>query len=139
MSELYSTLPPKTYTLAEFIQHSKYLEQQPDNAAFTRFVLTGEADDHQAVLDPLRNALPDGHPIQVYRDYDSALNIHDRIIVDASISVHPIPNPTHTLTTSIHIKLPITRGDVSRNIVLLPIDLTCHLADNTFHTGSPNP
>jgi hypothetical protein len=52
MSFLYSNLPPKTYSLREFIAAAKDLEQHEDFDAFVTFTLTGKvSDSHQAVVD----------------------------------------------------------------------------------------
>jgi hypothetical protein len=113
MSALYSTLPPQSYTLKQFVRHAKHLENE-DNDNFVWFLLTGEADDHQAILDPNRNTLPEDHDIIHSRDYDTVIGITQNIEVNGSISVYPVPNPVEALTTSIHIKYPITHANVSK-------------------------
>jgi hypothetical protein len=123
MSNLFSSLPTKTYTLREFATCAKSLQSEDDSPAFLRFVLTGEvAGEHQAVLDPIRNVLEENHPIDAVRDYDSVIAITDDIIVSCAISAYPVSNPTEVLTTSVHLTYPITRGDVSAiiSIVLFP-------------------
>lgn len=112
MSALYSSLPSQSYTVKEFVRKAKTLERE-DGHAFLRFVLTGEADEHQAVLDPIRNTLGRDHDVVATRDYDSVIGITKDIVVKSSISVYPVPNPAEVLTTSIHIKYPMKTGRVS--------------------------
>jgi hypothetical protein len=114
MSSLYSSLPTKSYSLHEFVAYASALKD--GNAdAFRRFILTGEVEnDHQAVLDPIRNVLEDDHPIALARDYDSMITFQSNIVVDCPISVYPVPNPAEVLSTSVHLKYPIIQGDVSK-------------------------
>jgi hypothetical protein len=116
---LYSVLPPRTYTLHEFSLRAEALKSE-DTDSFHQFILTGQvnnsdepANDHQAVLDPIRNILDDNHCISISRDYDSMLTLQHNIIVNSPISIYPVPNPAEVMTTSIHLKYPVTKGDVS--------------------------
>lgn len=115
MASLYSALPPKTYTLNEFVLRAEALKAE-DQDAFHQFILTGQVngeDGHQVVLDPIRNVLDDDHSISIARDYDSLLTFQSNIVVDCPISIYPIPNPVEVLTTSIHLQYPIIKDDVS--------------------------
>lgn len=119
MSALYSSLPPKSYSIHDFVRCAKTLEDD-DNSTFLPFILTGEGpDSHQVILDPTRNLVEPAHPLVASRDYDSVIAITKEIVVDTMISVYPVPNPAQRLTTSIHIKYPITNGEVSVSILLL--------------------
>jgi hypothetical protein len=119
MSELYSSLPPESYSLNDYIRLAKSLERE-DNSAFLRFVLTGESPEgHQVVVDPIRNLLDERHPVRTTRDYDSVIGLTTDIVVDCMISVYPIPNPAQVLTTSIHIKYPIVNGNVSQTVTYI--------------------
>lgn len=113
MSSLYSSLPHRTYTLRAFNNEARELERKNDLDGLLQFILTGEVDGNQAVLDPIRNALEEGHPVHSTRDYDSVLTTQESIIVTCSICVYPVPNPADDLTTSVHLTYPITNGDVS--------------------------
>jgi hypothetical protein len=117
MSHLYSTLPTRAYTLHEFIIKSNECRRLDEDIVL-HFILTGqcllEGDQHQAVVDPTRDAaitLED--EILITRDYDSVLGVTSNIVVDSDISVYPASNPTDTLTTSIHLKYPIVKGNVN--------------------------
>jgi hypothetical protein len=110
-------LDTQIYTLKQFVQTAEHL-QQADGDAFVDFVITGRntvaEPPHQAVIDPLRGAgIRIDDSIEVLRDYDSALGPNPDIVVKCDIAVYPVSNPTDTLTTSIHIKYPIRRGNVS--------------------------
>lgn len=115
MSSLYSSLPQRVYTLKQFVRQAKALTiHEHQKHAFIRFLITGEYfDQHQAVVDPIRNILENDQHVDVARDYDSVIGIADRIVVTSSIAIYPIPKPVEALSTSIHIKYPIEKGNVS--------------------------
>lgn len=114
MTALYSDLPLQPYTLQSFVDYADLVRGQKGPQEFIRFVLTGEIPgEHQAVIDPIHNALEDDYPLSQARDYDSLLGITQDIVVDCAISVYPVPNPVDTLTTSIHATYDIVRGNVS--------------------------
>jgi hypothetical protein len=117
-NKLYTDLRAKTYSVKEFTNHSGYLYRR-DTEQFIRFNLTGEVpDDHQAVVDPLRNCLDPEHRISVARDYDSILGITDDIAVDFWLSIYPVNNPIDALKTSIHLKHDIVEGQVGISVTL---------------------
>jgi hypothetical protein len=114
MSALYSQLPAQSYSLHEFVARASALKDENADA-FRRFILTGEVEnDHQAVLDPTRNVLEPDHCISVARDIDSLVSFQQGIVVDCPISIYPVPNPAEVLSTSVHLRYPITRGDVRK-------------------------
>jgi excinuclease UvrABC helicase subunit UvrB len=77
-------------------------------------MLTGELhDEHQAVVDPIRNVLQEDVEVTELRDYDSMIGYTDEIIVSSTISVYPVPNPAEVLSSSVHMNRPVTRGNVS--------------------------
>jgi hypothetical protein len=120
--DLYSSLPHKAYSLGDFVRKAEGLasDEGADQIVFDRFLLTGEfKDEHQAVVDPIRNIVPDDHDVKGLRDYDSVVSFTTEIVVDSTISIYPIPNPAEVLSTSVHIQYPITRGDVRRIILTL--------------------
>ena len=119
--ELYSSLPHEMYSLGEFATQAEDLAKEGDDQiAFKRFMLTGEfKDEHQAVVNPMRNIVPDDHNLKGLHDYDSMFLILPKIIVNSTISIYPVPNPAEVLSTSVHIQYPITRGDVRRIILAL--------------------
>lgn len=104
-----------SYSLAEFNESAQDLLEPDKNPKFTRFVLTGEADDHQAVIDPNRNALPpaDDLEISLERDYDSVLGISNHIRVKTPISISVYPDPTKFLCSSMHIRHQLDPTNVS--------------------------
>lgn len=128
MTSLYSTRPHKVYTLEQFVAQAEALANQDHRKhEFIRFLITGEYfDQHQAVIDPIRNVLENNQHVDVARDYDSVLGIADKIVVTSSIAIYPIPKPVEALKTSIHIKYSIEKGDVSV-IPLAGLDLTVNL------------
>jgi hypothetical protein len=114
---LYSTFPPRIYTLRQFVQKADELKDE-DEDLFLHFVVTGqgivENPAHQVVIDPIRDSsIRDDDEILMSRDYDSVLGITHNILVDSDVSIYPVSNPSDTLTTSIHMKYPLVRGDVS--------------------------
>jgi hypothetical protein len=122
MTSLYSTLPITSYSLRDFVRFAKTLEHT-DNSAFNRLLLTGETEDHQVSIDPIRNVMQPNHPVTISRDYDSIIGVTDEIIVQSSISVYPIPNPAEVLSSSIHFRKAVTmensqvRGILSKSEV----------------------
>ena len=115
-ANLYADLPPRSYSMEEFISHSNTLFDM-DTEEFIRFTLTGEVPgDHQAVVDPLRNFLNPAHQIFASRDYDSVIGITDDIAVDCPLTIYPVNNPADALRTSIHIKRSIEDGEVGISI-----------------------
>jgi hypothetical protein len=127
MADLYSNFPPRIYSLSDFISTASYLQEKSegDNAEqtdaalreFVDFVLTGryEPEMHQAVVDPTRGtSLRQAEQLLATRDLDSLLGVTDNIVVLSDIFVYPVSNPADTLTTSIHIKCAVRRGDVSK-------------------------
>lgn len=128
MAEPYSTLPPKIYSLSDFNRAAKHLvlQSEADNnpeadaasREFVNFVLTGryESEGHQVSVDPTRGAgLHQGEEIYGTHDFDSFLGITETIVVQSNIFIYPVSNPSATLTTSIHLKRGIQRGNVSVN------------------------
>lgn len=142
LSELYTDLPKRTYSIREFNAYARELLSEGDNLEdsdidsegdnpedsnikrdkdmdkeqFIRFTLTGEVPgDHQVVVDPLRNYVRPEDYIKVSRDYDSFLGISENIAVTSSLCIYPINNPSDALRTSIHLKRSIADGQVGRS------------------------
>ena len=127
MANLYSTLPRRVYTLSEFNRAARQLfqliEEHPDSPErwvaarrFVNFTLTGQHQPrgHQAVVDPTRGTSVGWEDdIFTTRDFDSLLGIAKEILVDSNIFVYPVSNSSDTLSTSIHLKYAIERGNVS--------------------------
>jgi hypothetical protein len=118
MSNIYSNLQPRTYSLRNFNHQATRYHDSGDKTGLLRFVLTGQVLDedspHQAVIDPLReHSIREDHVIKVSRDYDSILGVTSNIVVDSDISVYPVSNPMDTLTTSIHLQYGVESDEVS--------------------------
>ncbi|KAF9441121.1 hypothetical protein P691DRAFT_607543, partial [Macrolepiota fuliginosa MF-IS2] len=131
MADLYASNPTVSFTLSEFTARASAYCNAGDQDSFIRFVLNGEYVDvdassesdsesdsnsggsplRQAFLDPIQNIVASDHPLTVSHDYDSAIGISDDILVDGPITIHTIPHSSHDLTSSIHMKYPITCGD----------------------------
>ncbi|KAK7458684.1 hypothetical protein VKT23_009683 [Stygiomarasmius scandens] len=108
-NSLYSNLPTVNYTLREFILKAKELDQE-GGAEFFEFLLSGIAParhgqpSHQVVLDVMPNALTEDHFINVSRDYDSFIGIHDDLLLRGqSLSIYPVPDPKKVLSHTMHI------------------------------------
>lgn len=122
MASIYNNHLTVSHTLNEFTNRLSNLFADEEYDAFIRAGLTGEYCDEaginrQIFIDPLRNYVPGDHSITVTRDYDSAIGISDRILVNCDINVYAVPHPTHSLTSSIHIKYPIERPGVSSLLI----------------------
>jgi hypothetical protein len=118
--DLYSSLPLQVYSVGDFVQTAEDIWETDGYAAFNRFVLTGEVhNNHQAVIDPVRNVLEEDAVVWGNHDYDSLIGLCDDIVVDSSISVYPVPKPAEVLSTSVHLTYRIQRGDVSGMILTL--------------------
>ena len=141
MADLYSSLPTKSYTLGLFNQEAHRLHSNFHNEnmePFLRFVLTGDAGDHQVVIDPIQNALQGNDSISGSRDYDSAIGVMENIAVLSSISVYPVPNPADVLSTSIHLTATVREGEVS-NILNREIAKANLNEEQERHTYPPHP
>lgn len=123
-------MPPavQTYTLYEFTQ--KYLELldshngTPEGIAeaeglAAEFAITGylRKTNEQASLNALENPFDRVPGATQLRDYDSLIGFIPRDInLDCEIWIHPVPNPDHTLTANIHVKVPfMLPGHVSES------------------------
>ncbi|THU76659.1 hypothetical protein K435DRAFT_878887 [Dendrothele bispora CBS 962.96] len=106
MSRLYSNYPKKSYTIREFIEKARECDEVGDGSFFD-FVLSGAlpSEKHQAVVDVTTNALSDSHPIDVLRDYDSAIGVSLDILTTSPLTVYPSAIPFKTLTSSVHIEV----------------------------------
>ncbi|KAF9447920.1 hypothetical protein P691DRAFT_781765 [Macrolepiota fuliginosa MF-IS2] len=121
MADLYNQNPTVTHTLRQFISRAYNLWEKQDQHAFSKFVLTGEYADHlgrdrQVFLDPVQNRVRDVHGLIISRDYDSAIGISDRILVNAPITAFAVPHPTFSLTSSIHITHTVMDGERLRDV-----------------------
>ena len=110
------------------METARHLEEREAATELVRFTLTGEVpgnsedDDvhpHQATIDPVRNVIRPEHGISAFRDYDSVIGITSTIVVRTSISVYPIPDPKEVLSTSIHFKYPLRRGEVCYILIMV--------------------
>jgi hypothetical protein len=119
MSELYTDLDLKEYTLSQFVRQAKALQSTAaeDPTSWLKFVLTGEVtNDHQVTIDILQNRIDEQVGIEVLRDYDSLLGLVDNILVEGPISIYPLSPPHETLTSSVHLE---KRIDRVRTLVML--------------------
>jgi hypothetical protein len=120
MPELH--LPTQAYSLAEFCDGASALYDDDDDLApFINFVLSGIADDHQVVLDVLRDRVTDEDhdDLEVTRDYDSVLGIDSEIRVRGeAMTIWPIARHSDTLTKNLHFKYEFENHDV-RNLYSL--------------------
>lgn len=114
MTDLYSSLPQKSYSLNEYIQTAKRLEHE-DSLYFQQFLLTGEnIPEHcQAFIDPTRNEVGDEGCLSIGRDYDSLIGIANDILVDTSISIHPAPNSEKVFKSGFYLNYHVIDVDVS--------------------------
>jgi hypothetical protein len=92
-------------SLAEFCQQAKLLLDSDDTASFTRFVLCGQHEGRQVVVDAIRNRIQyrDHHLLKGLRDYDSLLGIDKDIRVRTSLSLYPVARKEDTLRNNIHL------------------------------------
>lgn len=118
MADLYSTLPPKAYSIADFNRKASQIyrlsktnggaaptdEQILASEHLINFVLTGrnDADNHQAIIDVTLDAEVQDR-LYLTRDYDSLIGICEEIRVQRAVNIFPVSNPRHSLTTSIHL------------------------------------
>lgn len=138
MSSLYNDAPTVSFSLAEFSAHATELNRTGEHDDFVRFVLCGEFNDgngdrRQAFIDPLRHVVDEDHPLDIARDYDSALGISDKILVNCPINVWAVPHPTQALKTSIHMKRRIMYEGVSLKFVRIE-----KLTHQTKRLGTPS-
>ena len=110
-------LPTETFSVGRFCSTAADLLQSDDAAPFVRFVLNGQYNGYQAVLDPILDRVrPSETPtLQLRRDYDSVLGISDNICVRSNeIYVYPLPRFEESLTKDVHIKYEFDNNSVRR-------------------------
>ncbi|KXN81814.1 hypothetical protein AN958_03744 [Leucoagaricus sp. SymC.cos] len=99
------------FTLHDFCTHATQFYSRQRYREFLRLVLTGEYsyetdvdsdETHQVFLDPLQNIKGDINDLNISRDYDSAIGIAGKILVDAPITIYTVPHPTFALSSSVH-------------------------------------
>lgn len=90
------------YSLRQFTTIAQELHAQKDKSDFIRFVLTGDHDGQQAVIDPIQDALLNVDDVVVNRDYDSLIGVSERIEPDATIYIFPAADKADTLSKSVH-------------------------------------
>lgn len=132
-----AAVPPlavETYTIYEFA--NKYLELllghdgtpagiEEQESLAAEFALTGylRETNQQANLNALENPFNRVETASQLRDYDSLLGfVPGPIELHCEIWVHPIPNPAHTLTSNVHIKVPFRLPDQ-----VSPLCSYCHV------------
>ncbi|KAF8956187.1 hypothetical protein BDZ97DRAFT_1764028 [Flammula alnicola] len=93
-----------------------------DQKAFVNFVLSGIQGGHQAVVDPILNAIGRVEGLVVRRDYDSLLGIDDNVQVKTCLTVYPLAKKEDTLATNVHLKYRFTstEGDFIAPIHEIP-------------------
>jgi hypothetical protein len=107
-------LPPaRSYSIREFVAQAAALHGSDDKTDFIRFVLTGQWDGHQVVIDPLRHVLEAQERLTIKRDFDSLLGLSREICVLAPLFVYPVARHEDTLRHNVHIRRPIHRESVS--------------------------
>lgn len=116
-----AAVPPPavaTFTLYEFAH--KYIDRllshdgTPADIAkheelAAEFAITGYLRDtnQQASVNALENPFDRVEGASQLRDYDSLIGfVPSYINLECEIWIHPIPNPDHTLTANIHLKVP---------------------------------
>lgn len=106
-------MPQQSVSLAEFASIARNLLNEGNQTAFARFVLSGiwGEDATQAIVDPMRNTLSNGHPVSVSRDYDSLLALVPSIPLRCTVYVYPISRHEDNLSTTIHISHSIDIDD----------------------------
>jgi hypothetical protein len=114
--------PTETYSIPDFVDQAGRLSFEDDKSDFAQFVLTGRLGDHQALLDPLRNIIPDDQNLTLKRDYDSLIGLSTEIVVTSELYVYPVAKRENTLTENVHLDLSVHRGDsVSAACISMPI------------------
>jgi hypothetical protein len=120
MSLEFEDLDAEIYSLDTFSVVCNELVSDPNRRGdFIRFALTGAykgVDSHQAVLNPIQNALDD-HPVAVVRDYDSLLGLSVHIAFNNPITIYPAAKFEDTLSKNIHLKAPLVSEANSSQIV----------------------
>ena len=102
------------YSVRDFVKKAKELQAYDNHMELLQFMLTGEVPgEHQVFLDPLRNMLPQDHPIHVQRNYDSLIGLTPSISIEAPLSVYPIGPSHEALSTSVHIDITLNVNGVS--------------------------
>ncbi|KAH6893875.1 hypothetical protein BKA70DRAFT_1439700 [Coprinopsis sp. MPI-PUGE-AT-0042] len=100
-------LPTRSYSLSEFCNAASQHYDEDDLVPFINFVLSGIAEDHQVVLDVLRDRVTedDYDDLEVTRDYDSLLGIDSEIrIRHQALTIWPIARHSDTLKSNLHFK-----------------------------------
>lgn len=112
MSLEFENYPHEAYSLDAFsVACNRLLADENTVGDFVRFALTGGyrgqggVDSHQAVMDPIQNALDNDHLVDVTRDYDSLLGLSSQIAFNKPITVYPAAKFEDTLSKNIHIKV----------------------------------
>jgi hypothetical protein len=90
-------------SLAEFCKTAKGYLDSDDFSSFVRFVLCGQRENRQVVVDPILDRIPYAHPLKGLRDYDSLLGIHSDILVHSSLTLFPLARREDTLKANIHL------------------------------------
>lgn len=116
MSLEFEDLDTDVYSLDRFsVVCNQLVSDQDRHGDFIRFALTGAYHGdgaHQAVIDPIQNAL-DRHPVSVVRDYDSLLGLSLHIVFNSPITVYPAAKFEDTLSKNLHINAPLPEYMVS--------------------------
>lgn len=116
MANLYSNFDKVSHDLGEFIRRAKEMHNVERTSDYITFALTGEYEvdgrPKQAVINVTDNRVDHNQLLDISRDYDSAIGVADKILVDAPITVWAVPHPTFALKSSIH----LTRSIVHRNV-----------------------
>jgi len=110
MSLEFKDLDPENYSLDMFSVICNQLVSDPNTCSnFIRFALTGAyngINSHQAILDPIQNALND-HPISVVQDCNSLLGLSVNIVFNKPITIYPAAEFKDTLSKNIHLCLQV--------------------------------
>jgi hypothetical protein len=102
-----------TMSVANFCETASTLLDDDLHLDFVSFVLSGEYDGNQVVVDPILNRLDEDEQISIMRDYDSVLGIHQDIVVTSGLAVSPVARREDTLSINIHLSHHFTTGNVS--------------------------
>jgi len=116
MSLEFKDLDPENYSLDMFSVVCNQLVSDPNmRSNFICFAPTGVyngVNPHQAILDPIQNALDD-HPISVVQDYDSLLGLSVNIVFNKPITIYPAAKFEDTLSKNIHLTAPLVSKAIS--------------------------
>jgi len=94
-------IPHQGYTIFSFCDTAKRLLAE-DQDAFVCFVLCGNYDGHQVVVDPLVDQVDREDTITICRDFDSLLAVVENLKISSDLALFPVAKKEDTLTKDVH-------------------------------------